>query len=242
MNAPALRVRSIGEILDAAFQLYRAHMVPMVTATGMFILPILLLQAVVPEEFLGVVDRVSNIFFMAASAAVVLIASEGYMGRQLDGVTAVKQVNGRFLSVWGAAIIQGLMIGIGFILLVIPGLIAAAWTFGMQQAVMIEGRKANDSFERSRDLARGHLMHVLLTAVMTLVITFVAVLGVMVVLGYVFTGTRALALVSTMVLILLNPLAAVVNTVLYYDLRIRKEGYDVEVYAERMGEGVPVAG
>lgn len=242
MHSPALRVRSVGEILDAAFQLYRAHMTSIITATGLMLLPVLLLQMVVPEELLGVVDRASNIFFIVASAAVVLIASEGYMGRQMDGVTAVKRVNGRFLSVWGAAIIQGFLIGIGFLLLVIPGLIAAAWTFGMQQAVMIEGRKANDSFERSRDLARGNLMHVLLTAVMTLVITFVAVIGVMVVLGSVFTGTRSLNIVSTLVMILLNPLAAVVNTVLYYDLRIRKEGYDVEVYAERMDAGVPVLG
>jgi ABC-type spermidine/putrescine transport system permease subunit II len=134
------------------------------------------------------------------------------------------------------------MIGLGLLLLIVPGLIAAAWTFGMQQAVMIEGRKAGDAFERSRDLARGNLMHVLLTAVMTLVITFVGVIGAMVVLGYVFTGTRSLNIVSTLVMILLNPLAAVVNTVLYYDLRIRKEGYDVEVYAERMDAGVPVAG
>jgi hypothetical protein len=96
MHAPALRVRSVGEILDTAFQLYRTHMVPIITATGLLVLPVLLLQAVVPEEFLSVVDRVSNIFFMAASAAVVLIASDGYMGRQLDGVTAVKRVNGAF--------------------------------------------------------------------------------------------------------------------------------------------------
>ena len=48
MNAPALRPRSVGEILDLGFQLYRSRWVQMATATGLLVMPLLLLQAVAP--------------------------------------------------------------------------------------------------------------------------------------------------------------------------------------------------
>lgn len=237
MNAPALRALSIGEILDTAFALYRRDFMQLVLATGLLILPLLVIEAVVPVQYLGVAERLGGIFLIAASAAAVLIASERYMGRSLTAVAAVKEVNSRFLSVWGAAIFQGLIVGIGFILLIIPGIIALAYTFAMQQAVMIEGARAADSWERSKGLAEDNFWRIAGTSVMAFVITFVAGIGLAVFTGQFFPDPRWNLISTNLLLVLIHPFGAVVSTVLYYDLRVRKEGYDVQLMAEQIGGG-----
>lgn len=240
MSAPVLRARSAGEILDMAFQIYRARWIAMATATAVIVSPLLLLQAVAPLDTLALLDSLGNLFFLAASAAVVVIASGAYLGREVSGIEAVRSVGGRFLSVWGAAIIQGILVMIGFILLIVPGLIFAAWTFAMQQAVMVEGRSAGEAFARSRDLARGHLVHILLTSVLALAIVLVAGIALGVGVEVAALGERMGFVMLNVLLIALNPIVAVVGTVLYYDLRIRKEAFDVAVAADRLAEEAPV--
>jgi hypothetical protein len=244
MSTADLRPRSASEILDLAFQIYRANWAAMAGATALFVFPILILQAIAPENLLGILDHLSNLFFLAASAAVVVIASGAYMGRQVGAIEAVKTAGSRFLSVWGAAIIQGILIVIGLFLLIVPGIIFAAWTFAMQQAVMIEGRTAGDAFERSRGLAAGNLKHIILTGVLAFFVVIVAVFAIMLVIGLTEPSVRAIYLLGNVALIGLNPITASVGTVLYYDLRIRKEAFDVNVAAERLASAAeqPVSG
>jgi hypothetical protein len=242
MTPPLFRRRSVGEILDMAFQIYRARWAAMATATAVLIFPVLALQAVLPLEGAFLLNLLLGLFYMAASGAVVVIASEAYMGRTVAPMTAVRMVLRRFFSIWGAAFLQGLIVGIGFLLLIVPGIIFSAWTLVMPQAVMIEGANASDSFERSKALAEDHVMHVLLTGVMAWVIGFMAVMAVNTTLAMFLPDARFLLIAGNLVRVAINPLAAVVGTVLYYDLRIRKEAFDVVMAAERLGEvpGQPV--
>lgn len=236
MTTPALRARSVGEILDMAFQIYRSRWAAMATATAVLVSPVLVLQALMPLEGAVFLEFLLGLFYLAASGAVVVIASETYMGRDVAPLVAVRMVLRRFFSVWGAAFMQGLIVGFGFLLLIVPGIIFSAWTFVMQQAVMIEGAHAGDSFERSKQLAEDYLGHILLTGVLAWVIGFFAVMGVGIALEMVVTDARTLMLLGNMARIAINPLAAVVGTVLYYDLRIRKEAFDVSVAMDRLAE------
>jgi len=52
----------------------------------------------------------------------------------------------------------------------------------------------------------------------------------------------ALVLGATVTSILVQPFTAAVTTVLYYDLRVRHEGYDMQVLADQLGLPVPVSG
>lgn len=236
MTAPALRARSVGEILDLAFQLYRSRWAQMATATGLLVLPLLVLEAIAPLDTLPMLEQLGNLFFLAASAAVVMIASEAYLGREVAAADAVRAVGRRFFSVWGAAIIQGLLIIFGLILFVIPGIIAMVLTFGMQQAVMIEGKAAGEAFERSKTLASGQFKQIMLTSVLAFIIMIFAMMGFGVLIGMTVADLRMSTLLINITMIAINPLAAVVGTVLYYDLRIRKEAFDVAMAAERLGE------
>jgi hypothetical protein len=86
-----------------------------------------------------------------------------------------------------------------------------------------------------KELARGSMKPILLTIVLAFVIVFVAMIGVATLMAFGPVGVRMETLLMNVVLIGLNPLPAVVATVMYYDLRIRKEAYDVTVATEKLG-------
>jgi hypothetical protein len=242
MNAPPLRPRSVGEILDLAFQLYRSRWKEMAVATGVLVTPLLLLEAIAPYSLLALLEVASNLFFLIAGAAVVSITAGAYRGQDVDAIDAIDHVRRRIVPVLCAAFLQGLVVWVGFLALVIPGFIALAATFAMQQAVMVEGVGATDAFERSRALASGSYWTIVRTSVMAYLIAFAAMLGASMQMDEVVSNVRLAILLRNVVLIGLNPLAAVIGTVLYFDLRVRKEAYDVEMMTERLGPAVPSLG
>jgi uncharacterized membrane protein len=101
-------------------------------------------------------------------------------------------------------------------------------------ALLAEGKGVADAMHRSRTLADGHGARIILLV------------------GGVFLGTFifaallsgfATALVSGIVgtllyllcVALVNQFTAIVVTLLYFDLRIRKEGYDIELLTSALG-------
>ena len=236
MHALPLRARSVGEVLDAGFQLFRSGWTSMAAATLILVSPVLLLLLFVSAETSVFLGALANLFFLAASAATVLIASEAYHGRELSALPAVKQALRRFLSVWGAAIIQGFLIGLGVLLLIIPGVIAMALTFGIQPAVMVEGRSAGDAFTRSRKLAQDSLKHILAVIVVAFLMVGLATVAGGFLSGLLGLSGKVALLADYAVPVLANPLSACITTALYYDMRIRKEAYDMQVMTADLDE------
>jgi hypothetical protein len=67
----------------------------------------------------------------------------------------LRDANSRLLSLVGAAILYGLFVLIGLILLILPGLIIAARLSLMVPAIMLERRTAFAAKDRSWDIVRG---------------------------------------------------------------------------------------
>lgn len=240
MSSLAFRTRSTGELLDAAFLFFRRHFLPIVLGTSIFAVPAIALDLVLPASAAPVVRILANLLYLTASAVVVLIVSDAYVGNEIELRSILRTVFGRFGSIWGAAIYQGLLVAVGLLLLIVPGLIFFAWTFAMEAAVVIEGCRAGEAFTRSRELSRGEVGRVLGTIVLAYVIVFAAVIGAGMVVGGVgrllgVAGpvTEALGeLVSQCIF----PYVGVVTTLLYYDLRIRKEALDLELLTEELAD------
>jgi len=231
------RPRRAGEILDAAFQLYRRLFFPVVVATGVFIAPALLLDLVVPPGSLPNINLLVNVAMALGTAAVVRLGSDGYLGQPADAMTAVRHVLRRVLSVLGTAIVQGLLIIIGLILLVVPGVIFAAWTFAMVPAVMLEGRDTGDAFTRSRELARDHLGHIIVTGVIVIILSLLVQTTLVTVIDEILALPFRVGFVMAHLMnVFINPFPALVTTVLYYDLRIRKEAFDVQLMTEALDD------
>ena len=257
MPPVALRPRSTTEIIDAAVQLLRQHYQELVATTALFMIPIIALRAIfpvqmlVPGQFPTLVGSRGSIIVTCAAvvvgamstAAVVVIVSDSYLGREVTIGAAINRVTHRFGTVLLAAILQGLIIGVGFVLLIIQGFFCLAWYFATMNVVMVEGKGAGQALSRSHELAKGSVGRILGTLLLTGLIVLLVQLLVGIVLALVIptirTNPNLATLVSYVVGIFIYPLVTVVITLLYYDLRIRKEGFDLEHMAQELGFASP---
>jgi hypothetical protein len=233
MIETALRPRSPTEIIDAAFQLLRFHYTPLVAVTAMFVLPPLLLRLVMPEELAIIPNLLSRILQSGSTGAVILLVSDVYLGRPADVGSAMRRAINRLGAIFWASVMQGLIVGLGLLLLIVPGIIWGAWAFAMPMVVVVENLGASASFDRSKALARGEVWRILKTLVVTYLVFYLVVIAMIAVISAVAgdLSGRASDLVFGILSILFYPAVATVATLLYYDLRIRKEGFDLEVMA-----------
>jgi hypothetical protein len=115
----------------------------------------------------------------------------------------------------------------------------------MPMIVMLEGRTASDAYSRSQELARDHAWRILGTLAVCFVLEMLAALGAAMLFGAIagLAGLpeRVATLFSSVAVVLTAPFSSVVVTLLYYDLRVRKEGFDLEMMALDLGAPAPGA-
>ena len=152
----------------------------------------------------------------------------------------------------GAAPDTGTMVGVGVAGLVLL-LVALAWgLYGLARyltnvtpAVMSEGLGPIAAIRRSSALAVGSVRRILglllVTFVIAMFVFFTIYLLVSILLGTGQQQQQIAGALTNAALIPITPFAAAAVTVLYYDLRIRKEGYDVELLAAEIGDARPPA-
>jgi hypothetical protein len=110
----------------------------------------------------------------------------------------------------------GLGVGIGLLLLIVPGVILATFWSVALPSVVAEDRGVFDSFGRSMELVRGNAGNVFITILLTLLI----VLGVYLVASIIGAAIGLVALVIFAVIAgaLTAPIWALVVSVLFFDL------------------------
>ena len=172
-----------------------------------------------------------------ADAAMTVALADAYHGRPIDVIGAMRAALRRAAPVALAMIAKWVVVTVGLVLLVLPGLLAYARFAVVPATAVLEDRSAAGALERSRDLTRDLRGHVLGVALSVLALTFCLDMGGSLLLAWILPGEDTLAegLAGTVVSVLVAPLTTAVTTVLYYDLRIRREGYDLEVMAAGLG-------
>lgn len=170
--------------------------------------------------------------------------SEVYLGNELSVNQAYKFVLPKFLTLILASIMVGLVTAMGFVLLIVPGVIFSLWFAFTTPAIVIENLKATEGMTRSKNLASGNLGKIFSVSFLVLLIAIVIS---MVINGPVsIVGRIALAAnpvlhtvvtqsVSLAAQIIMIPIGSIAFILLYYDLRIRKEGFDLEMLANNIG-------
>jgi hypothetical protein len=104
---------------------------------------------------LAVIILVNIVFNTIAQGTGIKLASERTTKEQVDVGASVKFVVSKLLSIWALSIIVGLIVFLGTLALVVPGIILAIMFSLALPVLLIENKGVFDSMGRSRQLA-GH--------------------------------------------------------------------------------------
>jgi hypothetical protein len=224
--------RSATEILDTAFRFYRAHFGDLLVLCALLLVPPVLITALAPTPLKVVVQLVGNLMFLVSQGAIaVLVAAALEEDRALSAGEVLRALGSRAGSVVTVSIMAGILMTIGTIFLVIPGILIAVWTAVATPVAAIEGLKNSAALSRSRELARGQFWHVAGTMLLAWIIVMVLFFGLALALGAVIgilgSFTVFIEMFTGLLMVPLFPLVAVTVALLYYDLRVRSEGADV---------------
>jgi hypothetical protein len=178
--------------------------------------------------------------------ALIESVSESYLGTEITVGQAYRFVWPKFLNLIGAGILVALVVHMGLLLLVVPGIIFGLWFALTTPAIVVENLKVIEGMSRSKALASGNLGKILSVGFLVYVISWVVgipfgiagnFLGRILFFNNILLMTFIYQLTAVVGQILIVPIGAIAYILLYYDLRIRKEGFDLEMLANSIGSG-----
>ena len=242
-----LRPLTTGEILDGALALFRRHVallfsiavvcqgVP--TALGVYGD---LTGGAAQHPGLRLLTRLLDAFgSLLVAGATMRVVSEAYLGRTPRLGEALGFAWSRLGALFAASLTAGLFAGLATLALVIPGIVVACGYSVTQQVAALEPSGGTTALPRSWALTKGFRLKALVLWAVSLALVVVSVAGLAVLGGAAAALSSELEAPATIVLaamlLLLYPLITCVFTLFYYDLRVRKEGFDLEVLGQQLG-------
>ncbi len=278
VDASQLRPLRIGEILDAGIKITTKRFVALAKLVAAVTIPIQVLSAFISLSTLDdntfdtttattnqvdsdvwvqlagslVVTVLGLLATLVALAACTRIIAGAYFGEEADWVGSLRYAGRRLHSLLWVGFLYALMVGLGTLGCLIPGIwLGVAYALAIP-ALLIEETKGFGALTRSFRLVRGRwwptfgvlllgqLMVTIVQSMLTLPVLGLVLAGgddaspVVFVVGSTITGT-----IST---ILTTPFLVAVLVVVYVDLRVRKEGLDLQLMAQRVGASPPAPG
>jgi hypothetical protein len=182
--------------------------------------------------------------------ALVHAAAVAYEGGQPAVGASLGRALKSFLVLAVASVFGFAAMALGFMLLIIPGLILFAMWFAMYPAIMVEGKGPFEALGRSRTLSRGARMRVLGVMIVAWLITMLPVIALTAFAGAGMGVTAAVSamsmedgnlwmtamiqIASTLASGVTWPFVMIVTTLLYFDRRARTEAPDLESAAAEL--------
>lgn len=214
-----------GRVFERIFSFYRSQFTLLIPAALVLFIPIALIN--------GLLLSTGGVLVALLSAALSLIATFWYQGMVVEATRDI--LDGRrdltigslfssaspFIApLIGVGILAGIAIGIGLVLLIIPGLYLLTIWAVIVPVIVVERAGVFDSFGRSRGLVRGSGWQVFGVIVVIFLVSFIvrAIIGA-IVGGISDDSFAGYALVDLIVNVLLVPLSALAATVMYFELR-----------------------
>jgi hypothetical protein len=243
-----LRPRTVSELVDAAFALYRQNSTQYILVSALANVPLLILQIVLqpmnPATIAAIGPPVllittvgSLITYSIMSGAVVKLGSEIYLGREPDLAKSLGEVLPRVPALVISSLLSGLLFFLGLLFFIVGALYVTARYFAVATAIVLEGKGPIAAFGRSSVLSRDRKRHILNTLLLVGIIYFVLSFGVGAFSA--LSGSYVIQLVaSTLFTIIAYPVVALTQMLLYYDSRIRNEGFDLEQMAATLDAGL----
>jgi hypothetical protein len=179
-----------------------------------------------------------------AQAACFRAVTDAYLGEGSGWRSSLRFALRRLPAVVAVSILSTIFIALGTIACIVPGVYLWGAFFVAVPALLVEGIGPMRALRRSRELVRGRWWGTFGVALLGYVLVFI-VGGTLsgLVLGLAFaspaqntaTGFVLNVAATTISSMLTTPAVAAFAIVLYIDLRVRKEGFDLYLLARRLG-------
>ena len=197
-------------------------------------------EAAQPPETIAVLYVVMTLFIAlfvssVVTAAGTIVISERFLDREISIGQAYLRVLDVLFPLLGTLILAAIAIYIGLMLFFVPGIIVYVWFCLIPPVVMIEGEGGLGALKRSRVIVKDYFRKASLVALLVIIEILVAssppnLLSNLPSLYYLSS------FFSIFLLLLIEPFKIAATTMLYYDLRTRKEGYSLQVMAEELAD------
>lgn len=253
-----LRPMSLGELLDRSFFLYRKHFalfVGIIAIPHLVLLAFQLIQVAIGRgrttgfAAMGFVWLLATMILylgaMAASqGATVVAVSKVHLGGSSSISEAFAGIKGKILYLSLIMFGVGIGIGIGFILLIVPGIIfALMWSLTIPVAVL-EDKGLRDATSRSAELTKGNRGRIFMIYFLFIVLMYIVIVlwevPIFAAIGIFARSHHPMTVLPVWTQIafpvctflsqcLVGPLLTIALSLVYYDQRVRKEAFDLEL-------------
>lgn len=240
-----LRTLDYGGIIDELFDLYKKNFLVLAGIAGILYIPIYVLAFALGGKDASLITTFLILpVQLVVMAATTWAVSRIYLGESVTIADAYKAVWRRAFMLFWTLFLAGLFIYLGLIACIVPGVILMFRYAFISEVFVLEGLSGKDARVRSASLADGNqlrifvlgLLSTLLAVIITGALTFPfetdmwqnAMKGVQTSPGVLYGVMQSLAATLT------SPIQVMAFVLLYYDIRIRKEGFDIEMLANNM--------
>jgi len=212
-------------VFERIFGIYRDQFTLLIPAALVVFVPVAIISGLIYAGDVGILGAL-------IVAAIGTIATYWFQGMVveaardiLDGrrdhsvgslVRAVVPVLGPLIV---AGILAGIAIGIGLLLLIVPGLFLLTIWAVLAPVIVIERKDAMSSFGRSRELVRGNGWQVFGVIVVLFLLQFVVTAVIQALANSVSDTVVGFSLADLIVRLLVAPLSALAAAVLYFELK-----------------------
>jgi hypothetical protein len=254
-----LRPRGVGETLDAAINLYRLHWKQFMTLIAVLVVPFQFLSQalqfatahdvvvyrsgqVIRQPSIGVTLLVSLLSFAVLDTllrgATTRAVADAYLGHEPRWRDSLRFALSKFWVLLGVSFLGTLLTFLGFIIIV-PGILMAIRYTVAPMAVVVEDQGVTGALSRAWNLCKGRTGHMFLVLLVAGILT--AIITGILSAPAAFLGTStawwswiAQAVFASAAAIIVTPFSTIVAVLLYFDARIRKEGFDIAVMAQEL--------
>ena len=248
MATTRLRPMSMGEILDASFALLRQH-------AGVFFGIAIVCQGVPtalnlfvqfsggPTQHFGLwgVGQILNwVGYLLVSGASIRVVSQAYLGHEPGMGDALNFALAKLGRTLIAGLAAGILFVLGLFLFIIPGIVVACGVAVTVQAAVLEPLSGgSQGVGRSWSLTKGFKWKAFGLFCVVIVLFMLFFVGFAIVAAIATAIFRPLivpsAIAMGLLFLLMYPFTSCVFTLFYYDLRVRKEAFDLELLSRQLG-------
>jgi len=262
-QAPRLREMRVGEMLDASIKLYRENWKLFMGIVAFVFVPIQFLQSFLTREIavspftspdrlpsdsqvtsgvlisaiFGVVIFLFVVPFL--TAAIARATSEVYLGSSPAVGDIYRFALSMTPAVLWATFLIFLVTALGFVALIVPGFIFFVRYSFTPSIVAIEGRRGTRAMRRSWELSKGFFWKIFGTVLLAGILSSIVggILSIPLSLLGASIGPKGWilnAIGGSAASIVTRPFAGIVIVLVYFDMRIRKEGFDLALMAQEI--------